>query len=397
MKKVKYDENQKSNPLLSEYGKQKLLMCANSFAEIANSFKEDFVCEEAIDREEYLYQKKAWENKKLFFNNMHDMSDIMRNIAEEVFHYEPLAGRKYRQIVGLMKLEKIDIKDICYITESEGRISVGMYMRSMKSGGVHIDDAAGYLSYILDKQLVASPCNEFRITSNWNKFTFLERSKFVVMTGVAKAIKEGEEISGDNYSIFENESGKFNVLLSDGMGSGEQASTESEEVIELIEKLLEIRYPMEDTLKLANHMLALKHQQPNMSTLDCCQIDLNNGECELFKIGSATTFIKKIDKVEFVTGNSLPFNTELDIHIDYTKITLVEGEFIILLTDGALESSIQNEEKEIEEVIAEGIQKITTYNAKEIAESLMQQILHLNQGIIRDDITIIAIGIWEKT
>ena len=54
--------------------------------------------------------------------------------------------------------------------------------------------------------------------------------------GGEPAVKEGEKVSGDQYATMESEKGKLILLLSDGTGSGEDASRGSGRVMDLMEK-----------------------------------------------------------------------------------------------------------------------------------------------------------------
>lgn len=68
-----------------------------------------------------------------------------------------------------------------------------------------------------------------------NLYTYEEEPRFQAIYGVARMVKDGAAVSGDNFSFLEPESGKMVMCLSDGMGSGSLACKESEMVIELVE------------------------------------------------------------------------------------------------------------------------------------------------------------------
>ena len=77
----------------------------------------------------------------------------------------------------------------------------------------------------------------------------------MVLTGYAKSIKEGEKISGDNYTFFETKTRNMTIVLSDGMGSGEKACADSTTVVELMEKFLEAGFQMETAIQMINSAL----------------------------------------------------------------------------------------------------------------------------------------------
>ena len=68
---------------------------------------------------------------------------------------------------------------------------------------------------------------------------FEEDTCFHETHAVARMVKDGGRVSGDNYSFLEMDHGKMAMMLSDGMGSGSNACKESELVLELLEKFLE--------------------------------------------------------------------------------------------------------------------------------------------------------------
>ena len=66
----------------------------------------------------------------------------------------------------------------------------------------------------------------------------MEAEPLTVSVGVAAVKKEGESISGDRGTYFKTEQGVLCVLLSDGMGSGENAARESVSTVRILERFL---------------------------------------------------------------------------------------------------------------------------------------------------------------
>ena len=62
----------------------------------------------------------------------------------------------------------------------------------------------------------------------------MEEVNFKILYGAAKITKEKETVSGDNYTCAVEENGQFFICLSDGMGSGLEASRESETVVDTL-------------------------------------------------------------------------------------------------------------------------------------------------------------------
>lgn len=394
MRKDKADRQTEQKAMLSEYGKKKLLTYADSFTQLAKRFEDEFKWEQTEDREGYLYTRRLWENRRILSDNLHEMANIMRGVAEEAFRYRPLADKKYKQVSAALKLEKIYVRDICHIEEEDGRTSLGICMRTDKKGGYSSEDVSAMLSALFDMRLIPSASSPYFLDNVYQSFTFVEEARFAVLTGVAKAVKETESVSGDNYSLFESENGKLTILISDGMGSGEKACTDSDAVLDLMEKLLEAGYNSETAIQMVNSTLAIKSDEQNMSTLDLCELDLYNGICEFRKVGAACSFIKRMHLVEQISAHSLPLGIFQKIDLEVVRRRLIDGDMLILLSDGVLDGL---ELSGCEDAMCEVISRLNTESPKEAAETLLQYVLHQSKGQIRDDMTIIVAGIWEKT
>lgn len=92
-----------------------------------------------------------------------------------------------------------------------------------------IDDVADFISVAMNTRLHAAKNTPQYLTPDWNTYYFVEEANYHLLTGIAKAVKETEQVSGDNYSFYEAENGRMVAILSDGMGSGEKASEDSNE------------------------------------------------------------------------------------------------------------------------------------------------------------------------
>ncbi len=380
--------------LLSEYGKQKLLGYADSFKEIAKALDEDFKWEkEGQSRQSQLYNRRLWENRCMLADNLNEMAGVMAQVAGEVFSYKLLPERKYRQIVQAMRGEGILISDMYYIETRKGHTKINLTMETERMDNFSVEEAADMLSVLLDIRLVPSMNCPYFIDQNIRSYTFMEEAKYVVLTGAAKAVKETEAKSGDNYTILESEKGKITLLLSDGMGSGKRACEDSEIVLDLMEKLIEAGYKAEAAANLVNSALIARGEEQNMSTLDICEVDLYEGICEFTKIGAAASFIKRGHMVEQISTGTLPLGIFKGVEGESVRRKLMDGDYVFLLTDGIIDAM---EESDYKEDLCEILGNLEQENPRELAEVLLQLVLRKTRGRIRDDMTILVFGIWEN-
>ena len=379
--------------IIPEYGRQKLLGYAESFRELAELFEEERVeiPTEDKDRQEYLWQKKLHESRGLLADHLKEMAHIMSDVAGEAYRYRPVGERKYKQVAHYLKDAGILLKNFMILENEDGHLTLSLMMKPQTQENVTTEDVGSLISAAMNIRLHMSGQAPLFMTREWNTYYLQEEPSFHVLTGFAKATKETEKISGDNYSFCETEQGKMAAILSDGMGSGEKACEESGKVIEMMERLMEAGFRKEAAIQIINGALAAGEQEQNMSTLDICELNLYTGACEFTKIGAACTYIKREHLVDRLSARNLPLGVFQQIEPETIYRQLQDGDYIIMLSDGVLDALEQGIG---EEILPELIGKISHTNPGEIARQILNYCLHQSKGKIRDDMTVLVIGIW---
>lgn len=380
--------------IIPEYGRQKLLGYAESFRNLAELFEEKKVeiLPEDKDRQEYLWQKKLCESRGLLADHLKEMAHIMSDVARETYQYHPIGERKYRQMAHFLKEAGILLKNFMILENEDGHLTMSLMMKTQLQENITLEDVADLISVAMNVRVRTSEHTPLFMAKDWNIYYFLEKPSFHILTGFAKATKETEKISGDNYSFCEMEPGRLIAILSDGMGSGEKACEESGKVIEMMERLIEAGFRKEAAVQIINGALAAGEQEQNMSTLDICELNLYTGACEFMKIGAACTYIKREHLVDRLSARNLPLGVFQQIEPETIQRQLQDGDYIIMLSDGVLDALEQGIG---EEIFPELLGKISHTNPGEIARQILNYCLHQSKGKIRDDMTVLVIGMWR--
>ncbi|TYP58732.1 stage II sporulation protein E [Thermosediminibacter litoriperuensis] len=214
-----------------------------------------------------------------------------------------------------------------------------------------------------------------------------------VTVGVVSVPKEGAEVSGDCFSFMELENGKFMLAISDGMGVGEKARQESERTLSILEELLEAGYDHKTALDILNSAMQVARNDDSFSTLDLALIDTYSGQVEFIKAGAVTGFIKRGKLVDTVKGGSLPVGIVDSITASSVKKRLKPGDMIVLLSDGALDSFSDGEDKEAEMI--EFLAATNTTNPQELANMILEKVRE-KKKTVRDDMTVLVGRIWHQ-
>ena len=151
---------------------------------------------------------------------------------------------------------------------------------------------------------------------------------------------------------------------------------------------------METAVNLVNSALFAEGEEQNHPTLDICDINLYDGSCEFCKVGGSASFVKREKQVRIIEGGSLPLGIFQTVQLQQNRFRLQSGDIIILMSDGVLDAL---GECDYENAMEQAISELTEQNPGVIAERLLQLAIRAGKGHIRDDMTILVAGIWEKS
>ena len=142
-----------------------------------------------------------------------------------------------------------------------------------------------------------------------------------------------------------------------------------------------------------NGALVAAGQEENMSTLDLCDINLYTGECEFMKAGAACSYIKRGRLVDRLSALNFPLGVFGQIEPETMHRVLQSGDYVIMLSDGILDALSQGIG---EEILPEIIGRTEYTNPNEIANQILACCLKQSNGQVRDDMTVLVIGMWKK-
>lgn len=173
-------------------------------------------------------------------------------------------------------------------------------------------------------------------------FSIVAAPPLKVRVGGAQACQEGKQICGDNWASFPLGSGRWALVVSDGMGSGSEAAQQSAKTIGLIREFLEAGLPAETAVRLANGSMLLTSQEDSFATIDLVILNLHSGEGEFIKVGALPSLVKRGRRVAMVRSPSLPAGILDQIEIHPVRYRLRSGDILCLFSDGVLDAARHN-------------------------------------------------------
>lgn len=364
---------------------QRCLMAPRFLREMLEAFQDA--------RQNMMWINRIMQSREGCAIQMDTFAEMLRTTTRELEKSIFTDERMEKKLGARLKRRGVRVLYTHFFMNKEGKYEVHVTARAMNEQCVTLRELAQEVSAVVGRKFVPED-NQFQILGReYITAAFLEGPAFHTLQGVARIGKGCSKISGDNFSMVDLPGGRQSVALSDGMGSGKKACEESTLVIELLEELLEAGFPEKTAIQMINTTLVMGREEIHYSTVDMSVFDLYTGECEIIKAGASSTFIKHKDQVEHLSSTSLPIGVVHKLEIDSVTRKLSDGDFVIMVTDGVLDALPVGEQDILLETIIQGTAMI---NPKEMAHHILQQVLNWTGREPEDDMTVLAVGIWEK-
>lgn len=383
--------------LFTGYSKKKLYCLAETYEELAKLYRSrrsdmDASAERtALDRRDILYRNELRETNQIFANHLEEISEAFLEVADTVVQVSKPVEHKRRLLIQYLKKHGIQARELIFIEGGASR-RISMEARSILRKEIPADELAGLLSVYFNRRLMPSLDSAMSIGRGYELFIFEDEPSFTVLSAMSRAVKEGEKISGDNFSVEEYSHNQMVAMISDGMGSGEQACHDSCSVIEFMEKFMEAGFSKEKALMMVNGALFSQNPGGNLTTLDICSIDLLSGEADFIKTGAPASFLKHGMNVEEIAADTLPLGSVEDINSMQLMVQLCNADMLVMVSDGVTDAFGEFGARRLKEIIA----KTNYVNPKELSDYLLKCAIGSQGGHIRDDMTVLAMYINQS-
>lgn len=341
----------------------------------------------------YLWYNKILETREAMAIQLNEMADIIEHYTKPIYDGKKVLFGMEDYLKHKLRERKIQTRKITLCETDKGRFEIRIMARKKKRAEVKMEMMERVVSEAVGRKMRMASDDVWELTDDFCEYLFLEEVNFITISGSARRTREGEDRSGDNFTYIKLNSGQTFMSICDGMGSGKRAQNYSEMVIDLLEQLLESGFGEGTALKLINSILLTGNQWQEPAAVDMALIDQYSGICQFLKMGAACTYIKRGNWVECIRSTSLPMGVLDEVDIETITKKLYDGDFVIMISDGIVES-LKCEDKE--QAMGRIIMDIDTASPREMAWEILTKSLEMAEGIPKDDMTVICTGLWDK-
>lgn len=347
----------------------------------------------AVARMNLSWRNKMAESREAMASQMYEIANALRGFTQELNQTADVPEETKKKVLFALRSLGVHVKNLSFQKDCKGNLEVCFLAKTRGNACITKKDVALALESVLDMRMTAGRYVKNVISKEFEVTTFVQDVNYKTLTGLARATKSGETVSGDNFSFMELRTGELIMMLSDGMGSGMRACRDSENLVDVLESLVEAGFRKESAIRLINTLFVMSYEGKTFTTLDMTAIDLYSGSCEIVKNGAAATFIKKKDGVKTIFSSALPVGVEMEAKPETVTQMLEEGDFVVMVSDGVVDA-FPGDEKEF--YVENILENLKTNNPSEMARSVLMEALSRNARQPFDDMSVLVAGIWKK-
>ncbi len=379
--------------VLTEFAKSRVIGYADLLHEIGESCrpKEGMENELPISRGD-LFAKREMEKQRAVF------SGFVLNASRQLEHMihipvsdTSLARKQEKKIRKELERAGILVKEYCCTENRNGYTQIGMVARAQERTYYEVSDIADLLTEIMHISMVPASDGYAYLRDEWVCLCFQEEVRFRIYGGFSKVTKEGEEVSGDNYLMREFGDGTYIAAIADGMGSGQAAGDDSEKVLSLIEKHVESGLSVKSCIRVCSELLYMRYSGERSVSLDVMELNQYTGECCFYKNGSAPSFLIRKGKAREFSADRLSLGINPRVEGFRETVFLKSQDIVLLASDGVMDLFYDNME-----LFESYVSGLVGMSLSDLAANILQMAIRMGGGMVRDDMTILAIGICEK-
>ena len=330
-------------------------------------------------------KQKELENTEKISHQYKEVSKLLNNIADNIKEGALVKDDAQKKLRDELKFYGYNVYEDEFVRDSDiiEYTFITDILTNIDKQKKQITELA---SSILEQNMTVKLILNISKTEK-SKIKIISTPKYSVKSEIISECKTGEMISGDSYLQMELQDLRKLSVISDGVGSGENASKSSSAIINMLERLLSGGFNEEKAIEIVNSVIRLKGDDEMFATLDATIINEKDAECYFIKLGAAPTYIIENGKVATITSTNIPVG--IVDNTQYVPICkkLNEGDFIVQVSDGVIPEGMAPNDNFLKNYLSTCD---TTKSAKVIAQEI-KEIIGFNLGLeLDDDVTVIV-------
>lgn len=337
-----------------------------------------------------VYEEKIHETQDILSYELNNIHNVINRGIKEVKKDITVKVDYEKSIINNLNKFKIKYFDLlCY--DDNGRVKLKIILPN-KIYEEYKLDILGIINMALPRGIVFQEGISKYINSNDEMvIDYVERYNYKIISHCLQISKN--EKNGDNYMIVPNNSDNHMIILSDGLGSGEEAYDKSKFTVDLIYKFIHTSLSLYSCIKEIISLISLKFfKDEAISTIDFSSIDLYTGKMNYLKFSSVITYVKRGSEVFVLESEKNIFEDEDNSSVLTGEFDLEYGDIIVHLTDGL----IYFKDLSSKAWLYNFLKKSDAISPDRLCEDIIREFKFLNNGSSQDDVTVIVSKVYKN-
>ncbi len=323
-----------------------------------------------VDR---LWLNRVSESRKMVSGQLFCISERLLKSAELLSCGAKFDSSLSSQISAALTVHMLAPKSVCAVNGSRVDIETSHRGKSAISTAADIVSSCAGKPYIY-------------LYTSGDTLHMVRAPRLKISASSSRRVPEKGNVCGDSTDFLYLKDGRFFMMISDGMGRGKKAGTDSHAALDITKKLLLSGFDTESTISMVNSVLVLKSSETAFATLDMVFIDPVRAYADFYKSGAAPSFVKRGKKVFEISSETLPAGVFDKTDVSKNSFRLSGGDIIFLASDGVITD--RNREK-IKDFIAKN-----NFSTPESAANELLSFAVSSDGV-HDDMTVLAAFVTE--
>ena len=339
-----------------------------------------------------VYEDRIYEAQDMLSYELKNIHNIIEQGVKEVkkdiivkVNYEKSLISKFNKF----KIKYFDL--VCY--EENDRIKVKVIL-PYKVYCEYKLDILDIVNLALPKEMILQEDSSQYINSNEEIIlNYVEKYNYKIISHCLQLSKKGK--NGDNYIFTQNSNDNYIIILSDGIGSGNEAYDKSKFTVDLIYKFIKTSLSLSSCIKEIISIISLTFfRDESISTIEFASIDLYNGKMNYLKCSSVITYVKRENEV-FVLESDINLFEDFDENTNRIltgEFDLKYGDILVHLTDGLIHfKDLSNKSW-----LYNFLKKVTIVSPDKLCEEIIREFKILNKDSFQDDVTVIVSKVYKN-
>jgi len=218
-----------------------------------------------------------------------------------------------------------------------------------------------------------------------------------VQIAVAKTNKYAVADSGDTLEVIERPNGGLSVVLADGQTSGKGAKAVSSMVVRKVLSLLAEGVRDGAAARAASDLLFTEKKGKVSCTLNIASVDLLTRTMVLTRNNPAPIYISRENKVDCLQSENPPLGVARGIRPTINEFSLEPDFTVVMFTDGMVHAGKRRGQPMDVCTYLQALMEDQDPPPQELADSLLNQAVHLDEGRPADDISVVVIKVIRRS